>query len=199
MMPGEISGRDMPIITHALLYAGYVLVSLTVGLALSQVGGESMSSAFLGGLALFSACAVTHAGIAASAAAGKIGGVEKRLKGDMDRLRSAHREVIADIDAVTARLETLEHRVEAAPVSRQLAAPQPQSAPEIAMIEQIVDKLARSMDTRFEEIRRVSAPAAQASSPRGPMDLVREAILENRVELHLQPIVQLPQRRTAYL
>jgi cyclic-di-GMP phosphodiesterase TipF (flagellum assembly factor) len=30
------------------------------------------------------------------------------------------------------------------------------------------------------------------------MDLVREALLENRVELHLQPIVQLPQRKTAY-
>jgi cyclic-di-GMP phosphodiesterase TipF (flagellum assembly factor) len=33
---------------------------------------------------------------------------------------------------------------------------------------------------------------------RGPMDLVREALLENRVELHLQPIVQLPQRKTAF-
>jgi cyclic-di-GMP phosphodiesterase TipF (flagellum assembly factor) len=186
----------MPIITHALLYAGYALVSLTIGLALSQVGGESAASAFLGGIALFSACAVTHGGIAAAAAAGKIGNVEKRLKGDMDRLRAAHREVIADIDAVTARLETIEHRADSAPVSRQLAAPAP-AGPEIAMIEQIVDKLGRAMDSRLEEIRRVSAPT-QDSAPRGPIDLVREAILENRVELHLQPIVQLPQRRTAY-
>jgi cyclic-di-GMP phosphodiesterase TipF (flagellum assembly factor) len=30
------------------------------------------------------------------------------------------------------------------------------------------------------------------------MDLVREALLENRIELHLQPIVQLPQRKTAF-
>jgi cyclic-di-GMP phosphodiesterase TipF (flagellum assembly factor) len=32
----------------------------------------------------------------------------------------------------------------------------------------------------------------------GPIDLVREALLESRVELHLQPIVQLPQRKTAF-
>src|ERR1043165_9102486 len=98
----------MPIITHALLYAGYALVSLTTGLALSQIGGESAGSAFLGGLAFFSACAVTHAGIAASFAAGKIGGVEKRITGEVERLRTAHREVIADIDAVQARLEQIE-------------------------------------------------------------------------------------------
>ena len=72
----------MPIITHALLYAGYALISLTVGLALNQVGGETAASAFLGGVALFSACAVTHAGIAASFAAGRIGGTEKRIKSE---------------------------------------------------------------------------------------------------------------------
>ncbi len=98
----------MPIITHALLYAGYALISLTVGLALAQVGGESGASAFMGGIGLFSACAVTHAGIAASFAAGKIGGAEKRIKTDMERLRAAHREVIADIEAVQARLDNIE-------------------------------------------------------------------------------------------
>ena len=68
------SGRQiMPIITHILLYAAYAMVSLTVGLALNQVGGEELGSSILGGIALFSACAVTHAGISATAAAGRIG------------------------------------------------------------------------------------------------------------------------------
>ena len=44
---------------------------LTVGLALNQVGGEGLGSSILGGIALFSACAVTHAGISATAAAGR--------------------------------------------------------------------------------------------------------------------------------
>ncbi|MBK8545378.1 MAG: hypothetical protein IPL62_18700 [Caulobacteraceae bacterium] len=50
----------MPIITHILLYAAYAMVSLTVGLALNQVGGEELGSSILGGIALFSACAVTR-------------------------------------------------------------------------------------------------------------------------------------------
>ncbi|MES1202307.1 MAG: EAL domain-containing protein [Pseudomonadota bacterium] len=194
----------MPIITHALLYAGYALLSLTVGLALNQVGGADGASAFLGGLGLFSACAVTHAGIAASAAVGRIGGAEKRIKSDVDRLRAAHREVMADIDAVQARLESLEVAVNfAAP--RQLEAPQaapaaaPASTPELKLIEQIVDRLGQSLENRFAHLQPTQGTAPAASpSTRGPMDLVREALMENRVELYLQPIVQLPQRRTAF-
>jgi cyclic-di-GMP phosphodiesterase TipF (flagellum assembly factor) len=191
----------MPLITHALLYAGYALISLTIGLALNQVGGADSASAFLGGIALFSACAVTHAGISASAAAGRIGTAERKIKTDMDRLRAAHREVIADIDAVQQRLEQLE--TSAAFGAPRLEAPQP--APqqvEIALIDQIVSKLGAAMDARISQI----TPPTGASSPattvaayaRGPMDIVREALLENRVDLHLQPIVQLPQRKTAF-
>jgi cyclic-di-GMP phosphodiesterase, flagellum assembly factor TipF len=185
----------MPIITHAMLYVGYALVSLTVGLALSQVGGEDAGAAFLGAVALFSACAVTHGGIAASAAARRVGGAEKRLKGDMERLRAAHKEVIADIDSVAARIDALETEARAEP-SRAIA---PSPEPQLQLIEQIVDKLGRALDTRFDEFRRVSGPAPEArAATDGPIDRVREALIENRVELHLQPIVQLPQRRTAF-
>ncbi len=188
----------MPIITHALLYAGYALLALTVGLALSQVGGEGSASAFLGGIALFSACAVTHAGIAAAHAAGKIGGAEKRIKADVERLRAAHREVLADIDAATQRLDALEVQVHSAPVSRQIEAPIQTNTqtPELKLIEQIVDRLGVAMETRFAHLQ--PAGVQGPASTRGPMDLVREALLENRVELHLQPIVGLPQRRTAF-
>jgi len=187
----------MPIFTHALLYAGYALLSLTVGLALNHVGGADGASAFLGGVALFSACAVTHAGISSTFAVGRVATAEKRIKGDVEKLRSAHREVLADIDAVQARLESLEMAVHFG-TPKQVEAP-PQSPPELKLIEQIVDKLGQSIDARLAHLQ-TAAPAAQPQQPggRGPMDLVREALMDNRVELHLQPIVQLPQRRTAY-
>ncbi|MEJ0059956.1 MAG: EAL domain-containing protein [Terricaulis sp.] len=189
----------MPIITHALLYAGYALLSLTVGLALSQVGGETGASAFLGGVGLFSACAVTHAGIAASFAAGRIGSAEKRIKGDVERLRAAHREVIADMDAVQARLESLEMAVNFG-TPKQIEAPAaPQTTPELAMIDQIVDRLGHAMEARLAHLQPSAGPAPiHQPTVRGPMDLVREALQDNRVELYLQPIVQLPQRRTAF-
>lgn len=193
----------MPIITHILLYAAYAMVSLTVGLALNQVGGEGVGASILGGIALFSACAVTHAGISATAAAGRIGQAEKKIKTDMDRLRTAHREVAADIDAVQTRLDQLETQIAFAPppAQPQLSAPaNATGAPiELKLIDQIVDKLGAAMDARLQTIQSAgNITAINPTAARGPMDLVREALMENRVELHLQPIVQLPQRKTAY-
>jgi cyclic-di-GMP phosphodiesterase TipF (flagellum assembly factor) len=55
------------------------------------------------------------------------------------------------------------------------------------------------MDARLQTIQGAgNITAINPSAARGPMDLVREALLDNRVELFLQPIVQLPQRKTAY-
>ncbi|MEZ5958168.1 MAG: EAL domain-containing protein [Hyphomonadaceae bacterium] len=191
----------MPIITHILLYAAYAMVSLTVGLALNQIGGEGLGASILGGIALFSACAVTHAGISASAAAGRIGQAEKKIKHDMDRLRTAHREVAADIDAVQTRLDQIETQVAfgAPPAQPQQIESQPAAQIELRMIDQIVDKLGAAMDARLSTIQSAgNITAINPTAARGPMDLVREALMENRVELHLQPIMQLPQRKTAF-
>lgn len=190
----------MPLITHALLYAGYALIALTTGLALAQVGGASGPDAFLGGIALFSAAAVTHGGIAAASAAGAVGRTEKRLKNDIERVRAAHREVIADIDAVSARLETIDRTVAdlaSRPAIEPPAAAPMIASPEIHLLDQIVDKLGRAIETRFEDVRRIAGAAAPQAA-RGPMDIVREALTENRIELHLQPVVSLPQRRTVF-
>lgn len=189
----RIRGRDMPLITHALLYAGYALVSLTIGLALSQIGGGSGAASFLGGIAFFSACAITHGGIAAASAAGLIGRTEKRIRADIDKLRAAQREIVADIDTIAARMEEIDRRVESIGDAPAIAA---QPAPEIRMIDQIVDKLSRTMDQRFDDIRRIASPAETRGV--GPIEIVREALIDNRVELHLQPIVSLPQRRTSF-
>jgi len=189
----------MPIITHVLLYLAYATISLTVGLALNQVGGEGLGASFLGGIALFCACAVTHAGISASAAAGRIGGMEKRMRGDGERLRGAHREIRADIEAMQTRMDSLEAQIGfGAPSVPAVEAPQAPQI-ELRLLDQIVDKLGATLDARLQQIQ--AAPNVTAINPgaaRGPMELVREALVENRIELHLQPIVQLPQRKTAF-
>jgi cyclic-di-GMP phosphodiesterase TipF (flagellum assembly factor) len=67
------------------------------------------------------------------------------------------------------------------------------------LIDQIVDKLGAAMDARLGTLQSAgNITAINPTAARGPMDLVREALMENRVELHLQPIVQLPQRKTAF-
>jgi cyclic-di-GMP phosphodiesterase TipF (flagellum assembly factor) len=190
----------MPIITHVLLYLAYATISLTVGLALNQVGGQDLGGAFLGGIGLFCACAVTHAGISASSAAGRIGGMEKRLRGDSERLRGAHREIRADIDAMQTRMDSLEAQIGfGTPTSHQIEA-QPQTQQiELRLLDQIVDKLGATLDARMQQIQAAAnVTPINPNITRGPMDLVREALVENRIELHLQPIVQLPQRKTAF-
>jgi cyclic-di-GMP phosphodiesterase TipF (flagellum assembly factor) len=190
----------MPIITHVLLYLAYATISLTVGLALNQVGGEDIGGAFLGGIGLFCACAVTHAGISASSAAGRIGGMEKRLRGDSERLRGAHREIRADIDAMQTRMDSLEAQIGfGTPTSHQIETQPHTQQIELKLIDQIVDKLGATLDARLHQIQSAAnVTPINPSVTRGPMDLVREALLENRIELHLQPIVQLPQRKTAF-
>jgi cyclic-di-GMP phosphodiesterase TipF (flagellum assembly factor) len=191
----------MPFFTHALLYVGYALISLTVGLALNQIGGQEGIAAFMGGVTLFTACAVTHAGLAAAFAGGRIGQTEKRIKGDMEKLRSAHREITADIDAILTRLDQVETSVAfgtPAAVPQQIEAPPPHTGADIALIEQIVDKLGAAMDARLGNLQAAGVTPINQNAARGPIDLVREALLDNRVELHLQPIVQLPQRKTAF-
>lgn len=189
----------MPIITHVLLYAAYATISATVGIALSQIGGQDVGASFLGAIALFCACAVTHGSIAASAAASRATSAERRIHKDMDRLRTAHREISADLDAVQTRLDQIETNAAYAPPAQpQLEAPAAGSGQlELKLIDQIVDKLGAAMDARLQTIQG-AGNVTPLHSARGPMDLVREALLDNRVELHLQPIVQLPQRKTAF-
>lgn len=182
----------MPLITHALLYAGYALMALTTGLALVQVGGGTAAEATLGAIGLFSAFAVTHAGLTAASAAGAVGASEKKQRAEIEKLRAAHRETIAEMDALGERLDRLDAAVTEV-AHRPVIAP---AQPELKMIDQLVDKLGRQMDTRFNEIARIAGP--QPARETGPIDRVREALDDNRVELHLQPTVALPQRRTAF-
>jgi cyclic-di-GMP phosphodiesterase TipF (flagellum assembly factor) len=201
-MAERFGRQKMPIITHILLYVAYATISTTVGIALTQVGGQDIGASFLGGIALFCACAVTHASISTTAASSRVGDAEKVIKRDMERLRVAHREVTADIDAMQTRID----QIEAAVGSQSFGAPQIetqqyQSGPpqiETRIIEQIVDKLGAAMDARLSTIQSAGVTPLNPSAARGPMDMVREALLENRVELFLQPIVQLPQRKTAF-
>lgn len=204
-MGRERFGRQiMPIITHILLYVAYITISTTVGIALTQVGGQDIGASFLGGIALFCACAVTHASISTTAASSRVGDAEKVIKRDMERLRVAHREVTADIDAMQTRLDQIEASVGAqsfgTPQIEQTQHYQSGGPPQIEsrLIDQIVDKLGAAMDARLHTIQSAGVTPLNASAARGPMDLVREALLENRVELYLQPIVQLPQRKTAF-
>lgn len=193
MVPREI--RDsMPLVAHALFYVAYAVLAAAVGVALAVIGGGDGASATLGGLATFAAFAVTHAALTAAHATGAVRATEKRLKSEIDKVRTLHKEIAEDVSIVAERLDTLDDRVAEVSMRRVESS----SGGEVRAIEALVDRLGRSLDMRFEEIKRVALPNAAPLRELSPIEMVREALVENRVELHMQPIVALPQRRTAF-
>ena len=67
---------------------------------------------------------------------------------------------------------------------------------EMRGLEGMIQNLSKKFETRLQTVRTAStdAPVDGASI----LDAVKEALRENRVDLHLQPIVNLPQRRTCF-
>jgi cyclic-di-GMP phosphodiesterase TipF (flagellum assembly factor) len=184
----------MPLIAHILFYVSYAVIAAAVGIALAMIGGGTGAEATLGGLSLFAACAVTHGAFTAALATRAVKGAEKRLAGEIEKMKRLHKEVAEDVEVVAERLDKVDAAMTEIAHRR---AEQP--AGDVRMIEAVIDRLGRSLDQRFDEFKRLSAPpAAQGPRAASPIDNIREALADNRIELHLQPVVALPQRRTAF-
>lgn len=189
----------MPLIAHALFYFAYAVTSTAIASALIRFTDAGIVQAILAGLAAFAAMAVSHAAYAVAQANGALEQSEKRMRMDMEQVRTGQRRLESHIGTLSARIDDLDMTVQEVAM-REMALPPPQAAPapamiESRMVEQLVEKLGRAVDARIEEVRRV---LPFSGGPRRTIDFVREALTEGRIELHLQPIVTLPQRRTAF-
>lgn len=68
---------------------------------------------------------------------------------------------------------------------------------EMRGLEGMIQNLSKKFETRLQSVR--AQPAADAPMDGASiLDAVKEALRENRVDLHLQAIVNLPQRRTCF-
>ncbi len=197
----RIREAPMPVLAHILFYSAYATVSLALGLALSRVGGADSAGATLGGLSMFAAFAITHAGLTIAHATTAVKNVEKKLDrkftGEIEKIRDIQRDLREELGSIGDQVARLDHTIASRP---RIEAPAPTPAMEGSLIDQLAARLGQVVDQRLEEVRRVSGPApAMSSAPKpGPIDIVRDALNENRIELHLQPIVSLPQRRTQF-
>jgi len=173
-------------LTLALLCATYVCLSLIVALTLWRNGGGwgAGVAALVGGLGL---CFAFHGLIERALETGQ-------LKGEVDAVREAHRILVDQVEALDARMgEILEHVEDDAHRAEALS-------DEVHMLEALVERLQRRLDDHGEDeplVLRNAAGEARPSAP-GLLEVVRAALTENRVDLFLQPIVALPQRKTLY-
>ena len=185
----------MRLLTMATLSAAYVIMGLVNALLLWQAGGGwgAGVAAAIGVLGLF---------VAFHALISSLFG-QAEIKRDVTRFRDAYiifAEELEKTQLDVTKLSTIMHE-EKAKRSQVLNT-------EVRMLEDLVRRMSDTMQARLtspkaanEEI--VRAPAAKPAPPRpSPQELllqtIRDALADNRVDLYLQPVVSLPQRRTAF-
>ena len=115
------------------------------------------------------------------------------LRGEVEAVREAHRILLDQVTGLDGRLTHVARAVDA-DLSRSA-----ELSDEVHILEDLVQRMGR----RIEETPAKAEPAAFRPLPLAPrppslVDAVREALSENRVDLYLQPVVSLPQRRTVF-
>jgi cyclic-di-GMP phosphodiesterase TipF (flagellum assembly factor) len=179
-------------LTPALLGASYLCIALTVGLSLWRNGG-GWGSGVSGFVATIGLCMALHGIIARL--------IENAaIRAEIEQVREAHQILIDQVERLDARLGEV---VETAAADHDKSE---EILDEVHMLETLIER----MQHRLEERPAVApAPRSPAPSPRLGhnsehraagllMDTVRDALTENRVDLYLQPVVGLPQRKTVF-
>jgi cyclic-di-GMP phosphodiesterase TipF (flagellum assembly factor) len=119
------------------------------------------------------------------------------LRGELSTLRAAHRILADHIEATQEAMASLTQTVQSETAQRTDAI-----VSEVRMLEDLVARMGETLQARIDA-KSAAGPGGRAGSPvdrqRGLLlDTVRQALAEGRVDLYLQPVVSLPQRRTAY-
>jgi cyclic-di-GMP phosphodiesterase TipF (flagellum assembly factor) len=177
-------------ITVALLSAAYLCLALTGALLLWRSGGGwgAGVAGLMGVLGLaFSLHNLIERNIERARADGEIGAV-----------RDAHLILVEQLERIQAQLQSLSSAMhdDAERRSEELTG-------EMRMLEDLVQRLSESLDERLTAAVHAGPGPAGAAPRRSPqsaalLDTVRAALAENRVDLYLQPVVSLPQRRTVF-
>jgi cyclic-di-GMP phosphodiesterase TipF (flagellum assembly factor) len=119
------------------------------------------------------------------------------LRGELSTLRAAHRILADHIEATQEAMASLTQTVQSETTQRTDAI-----VSEVRMLEDLVARMGETLQARIDA-KSAPGPGGRTGSAidrqRGVLlDTVRQALAEGRVDLYLQPVVSLPQRRTAF-
>ena len=174
-------------LTLALLSGAYFCITLAVAFLMWRYGygpGAGIA-ALIGGLGL------------AFAFHGLIGGAlnNVRLRGDLDNIREAHLILARQLEKIDQRLNEVVETVTTDALRRSEAL-----TSEVHSLEDAVQRMAEKMESQLTDRVAATAPHALGRGPQSQalLDTVKDALAGNRVDLYLQPVVSLPQRRTVF-
>ncbi|AYV46700.1 diguanylate phosphodiesterase [Caulobacter flavus] len=173
----------------ALLTGAYLCLALIVSLLLWRMGATPAVglSAFVGSLGL---CFAFH---------GIVSGMfdNAQLKLDIETVREAHGILVEQIEKIDARMTSLVESVaeDAEKRSAELTS-------EVHQLEDLMQRMSERLESQLTHqvaAARHDARGRGAAAPvNAVLEAVQDALAENRVDLYLQPVVSLPQRRTVF-
>jgi len=127
---------------------------------------------------------------------------QRRTGRDLDQIRQAHRLMVEAVDSTQKDMIELADRVQESRASRS-----DELTSEVRMLEDLVKKLGESIEDRLNEWR--AGPVVSIHGGPAPrnakeaqalalIETIRQSLTEGRVDLYLQPVVSLPQRKTIF-
>ncbi|RYG30793.1 MAG: EAL domain-containing protein, partial [Burkholderiales bacterium] len=175
----------MPAIAHIMLALVYVTASVVGAVALFVNGIVPSITAGIIGATSALAMIQLHMAIARSS-----DGVSKK---DLFEIKQ-------EIRKLTSRVaQSEQHATELkASFERDIAQRRETILNEMRGLEGMIQNLSKKFETRLQSVRAQPAAADAPMDGASILDAVKEALRENRVDLHLQAIVNLPQRRTCF-
>lgn len=172
----------MPRASDILILLTYITIAAVAAIGFEFFGLMPTLNAWMMGAIVF-----IVAGMAHSAAAR---GHERRsLEDEIHELKAANLALAEEFEAAQARIDEIADELRAESVERDNAL-----VHEVKVLEDLV----RRVGPAGTEYYSGSKTAPQASTAHTDIDTVRGALAANRVDLYLQPVVTLPQRRTAF-
>lgn len=179
-------------LTPVLLWGTYILLSFSVS-ALLWRGGSDAGASIAAMVAVLGLCFALHAYVTQILS-------ERRVGGEIERVREAHRLMVDAIDQTQKDMIDLADRVQ-----NQRASRTEELTSEVKMLEDLVKKLGESIEDRLHDWKSATvtsitgAPiSTKESQTLALIETIRESLIANRVDLYLQPVVSLPQRKTIF-
>jgi cyclic-di-GMP phosphodiesterase TipF (flagellum assembly factor) len=176
----------MRILTQGFLFFGYLFLALTVGAFLwrANLGGGAGVAAGVGTLGVLAAM---HTFITAKAD-------KTALRKEIHQVREAHRLLADAMESTQGALTELAQAIETGALSST-----EQLSGEVRMLETLIQQMSESLDQRLSQPTPANPYEARHREQSNVLlQTVHEALSANRVDLYLQPIVSLPQRRTIF-
>ncbi len=130
------------------------------------------------------ACAQLHLAVSRLGAGGKI-------EAELFALRQEIRKLSARVAQSEQQAQDLKESFD-----REVTARRESIVQEMRGLEGMIQTLSKKFESRLQTVR--SAVTDRPEDGASILDAVKDALRENRVDLHLQPIVNLPQRRTCF-